>query len=166
MPSRNNGVFVVGHSGVIAMNAAQHFEAKIYKKLGLRPVFRLKHEFFEKTHKFKDEVREINGHKIKCTVMEMNGDERLLDGYPTDAEVDEFIRLRETFIAEELLRKVSWDEFKYRCEREKITDVIQRHRPCEAPDHQCNMDCPVFANCDQAANTEYLYKEEKDYNYW
>lgn len=166
MPSRNNGVFVVDSAGVVAMNACQHFEKKIYKKLGLRPVFQIKHQLFAQTHKFREEVREVNGHKIKYTVMDIDKDERLLDEYPSDEEIDEFIRLRETFCAEELLRKVSWDNFVRRCEREKITDVIQRHRPCEDPTKQCRIDCPVFANCDQAANTEYLYKEEKDYNYW
>ena len=162
----NNAPIIVNSAGVTAMNASQHFETKIYKKLGLRPVFRLKHEFFAKTHKFREEVREIAGHKIKCTVMDIDQDERLLDGYPSDEEVDEFIRLRGTFVAEELLQKVGWAEFKDRCELEKITDVIQRHRPCEDPTKQCRMDCPVFANCDQAVNVEYLYKEEKDYNYW
>lgn len=64
----------------------------------------------------------------------------------TREEKDEWIRARETFIAEALLREIGWDAFVKRCENENI-DIIKFHTPCEGPTRQCQFDCPIFGNC-------------------
>lgn len=66
----------------------------------------------------------------------------------TREEKDEWIRARETFIAEALLREIGWDAFVKRCENEDI-DIIKLHTPCEGPTRQCQFDCPIFGNCDK-----------------
>lgn len=65
----------------------------------------------------------------------------------TREEKDEWIRAREIFIAEALLREVGWNTFVERCKNEEIEDIIKFHTPCEGPTKQCQFDCPIFGNC-------------------
>lgn len=142
----------------VVIEACDHFEDEIYKKLGLRPVFKLRQEFYDKTHTIREEMRG----NVKVHVVEHNTDETLLEGCPLKEEIDNFIKLRETYCAEEILRRCSWADFVNRCEVLHLTEIIQRHRPCEDPSHQCSINCPRFNNCDQAQEVKYLYKETKE----
>ena len=67
---------------------------------------------------------------------------------PSQEEIDEYIRKRDEYIAEQILKECGWDEFVKRCKLDRIEDFVAEHVPCEGPDGQCNMFCHKYvAGC-------------------
>lgn len=126
---------VVSKAGAVAMDASEYFEKYIANKLGLRDVFKMKHDWFNAHRKF------IPHEDGSVTIEHVEPEEEL--DYPSEEEVDNYIRKREEYVATEVLRKCGWAEFVKRCELVRIEDYINEHTPCEGPDGQCYMFCPV-----------------------
>lgn len=131
--------FVVGTSGVIAMNANEYFDLHIADKLGLRPVFRMKRKWYE-AH------RKITHTNDDCVIIEHVEPEIEVE-YPSKEEVDNYIRKREEYVADAILKHCGWDEFIKRCKLCRIEDYIKERVPCEAEEGQCVIDCPRFMEC-------------------
>ena len=106
-------MFVVSTVGTVVLEANERFEKKIAAKRGLRDVFKLKRKYL---------LGEIN----EC---------------PSKEEIDNYIREREEYIANEVLKQCGWDKFIKRCHLVGIEDYVAEHMPCEGPDGQCNMFC-------------------------
>ena len=65
----------------------------------------------------------------------------------TQEELDSYAEQRDTYIAEQILYKHGWIEFVRHCESAGLTDLMQKHTPCEADDKQCHMDCYMRGEC-------------------
>ena len=127
------------------MEASERFEYKIAPKLGLRNVFKLKREYMSSKLRFEEKEFEVLGRKVlgvEYTEVETNLE------CPSQEEIDEYIRKRDEYIAEQILKECGWDDFVKRCELDSIEDFIAEHTPCEGPDGQCNMFCHNYmAGC-------------------
>ena len=127
---------VVSKAGAVAMEASEYFEKHVANKLGLRDVFKMKNDWFNAHRKY-------TPHEDGSVTIEHVEPEEELE-YPSEEEVDNYIRKREEYVASEMLRKCGWTEFVKRCELVGIEDYINEHFPCEGPDGQCNMFCPQY----------------------
>ena len=107
--------FVVGTSGIIAMNASEYFENHIADKLGLRPVFKMKRKWFQAHRKF---THTDDG----CVIIEHVEPEVEME-YPSEEEVDNYIRKREEYVADAILKYCGWDAFIKRCKLCNIEDT-------------------------------------------
>lgn len=146
MPFDNRPI-VIGPVGVTAMQANEEFERTIYKELGLRPVFKMKHDYWDATTKYTKEI--INGHEV-THIEHVPAPEGM--ELPSSQEVDEFIAARSKYVAEQLLYKHGWDAFYNYCmadyrEKEGVRELLKHHTPCEGPDKQCQMDCYLIGEC-------------------
>lgn len=132
----------IGKTGTVVLTASSDFEHKIAPKLGLRDVFKMKREYMAKEFEMSDFTFEWEGKEIKGVKVDKK---EVPPEYemPSREEIDEYIRAREEYVAAEVLRKCGWIEFVKRCELVGIEDYINEHTPCEGPDGQCNMFCPV-----------------------
>ncbi len=131
--------FIIGTSGVIAMNASEYFEKHVADKMGLRPVFKMKREWYE-AH------RKVTHHENGGVTIEHVEPEVEME-YPSQEEVDNYIRKREEYVADAVLKHCGWDAFIKRCELCHIEDYIQERVPCEAEEGQCVIGCPKFMKC-------------------
>jgi hypothetical protein len=124
------------------MEASSRFEHEIAPKLGLRNVFKMKRDYLAKEFEMSDFTFEWEGKEIKAVKVDKK---EVPPEYemPSQEEIDEYIRAREEYVATEVLWKCGWTEFVKRCEMVRIEDYINEHTPCEGPDGQCNMLCPV-----------------------
>lgn len=129
-------MIMVSKAGAIAMDASSKFKYEIAPKLGLRDVFKMKLDYMAKQFEMSDFTFDLNG---KVNRNEVPPEYEM----PSQEEIDEYIRAREEYIATEVLHKCGWTEFVKRCELARIEDYIDEHTPCEGPDGQCNMLCPV-----------------------
>ena len=123
------------------MEASEKFKYEIAPKLGLRDVFKLKRKYMNSRFQSKEKEFELFGKTItgiECKEVETNLE------CPSQEEINEYIRKRDEYIAEQILKECGWDEFVKRCKLDKIEDFIAEHVPCEGPDGQCNMFCPKY----------------------
>lgn len=68
-----------------------------------------------------------------------------MPGYPSQEEVDYYIKMRDEYIAEYILRNSSWADFLKTCRMFKLgEDFVNRHEPCTGMDGQCSFDCHFF----------------------
>ena len=138
-------MLIVSAAGMVALEANERFEKEIAPKLGLRDVFKLKRKYMNSRFQSKEKEFELFGKTItgiECKEVETNLE------CPSQEEIDEYIRKRDEYIAEQILKECGWDEFVKRCKLDKIEDFIAEHVPCEGPDGQCNMFCPKYdTNC-------------------
>lgn len=138
-------MLIVSAAGMVALEANERFEKEIAPKLGLRDVFKLKRKYMNSRFQSKEKEFELFGKTItgiECKEVETNLE------CPNQEEIDEYIRKRDEYIAEQILKECGWNEFVKRCKLDKIEDFIAEHMPCEGPDGQCNMFCPKYdTNC-------------------
>ena len=113
-------MLVVSAAGIVALEANERFEKEIAAKRGLRDVFKLKRKY-------------LSGKINEC---------------PSKEEIDNYIREREEYIANEILKECGWEEFVKRCRLVGIEDYTNEHFHCEGPDRQCKIFCPQYnTNC-------------------
>lgn len=138
-------MIIVNRAGAVAMEASHRFKYEIASELGLRDVFKLKREYMNSKLRFEEKEFELFGKKI--TGIEYEEVKTDLE-CPGQEEIDEYIRKRDEYIAEQILKECGWNEFVKRCKLDDIEDFIDKHRPCEGPDEQCNMFCSEYrAGC-------------------
>ena len=137
------------------MEASERFKYEIAPKLGLRDVFKFKREYMSSKLRFKEKEFELFGKTItgiECKEVETNLE------CPSQEEIDEYIRKRDEYIAEQILKECGWDEFVKRCKLSNIEDFIAEHMPCEGPDGQCNMFCPKYVGVIEGDNISFQKK--------
>ena len=121
-------MIVIGSVGSTALKAHEEFDRQYKQEHGELP--------FWKRHKWMTSGwRDMeNGNPIgKCPV--------------TEEELHEYMRMRDEYIAEAVLRKHGWNEFAKYCAKAMIEDFMGKHTPCEADDGQCHMECPKREEC-------------------
>lgn len=131
---------IISAAGMVVLEANEKFEKHIAYELGLRDVFKMKRDWFKAHTKY------ISNKDGSVTIEHVEPEEEL--EYPSKEEVDNYIRKREEYIANEVLKQCGWNEFVKRCKLVGIEDYIDEHFPCEGPDGQCNIFCPQYnTNC-------------------
>ena len=135
-------MITVNKAGIVGMKASERFRHEIAPELGLRDVFKLKREYMSAKLRFEEKEFELFGKTI--TGIEYTEVETDLE-CPSQEEIDEYIRKRDEYIAEQILKECGWDDYIKRC---KLDGIIAEHVPCEGPDGQCNMFCHNYmAGC-------------------
>jgi hypothetical protein len=66
---------------------------------------------------------------------------------PSDEECEAFRIEAFNFVAERLIKEVSWDEFEAYIKMNKREDLLDRFFPCDAQDGQCNLFCKKQGGC-------------------
>ena len=148
-------MIIVNKAGVVGMEASERFKYEIAPKLGLRDVFKLKREYMNSRFQSKEKEFELFGKTItgiECKEVETNLE------CPSQEEIDEYIRKRDEYIAEQILKECGWNEFVKRCKLNNIEDFIFEHMPCEGPDGQCNMFCPKYVGVIEGDNISFQKK--------
>ena len=131
-------MIIVNRAGAVAMEASKRFKYEIAPELGLRDVFKLKRDYMSSKLRFEEKEFEVFGKTI--TGIGYEEVETDLE-CPSEEEIDKYIRKRDEYIAEQILKECGWDEYVKRC---KLDGIIAEHFPCEGPDGQCNMFCPQY----------------------
>lgn len=131
-------MITINKAGAVALEASERFAYKIAPEMGLRNVFKMKREYLASKYRYEDTEIELFGKKIKATSRIPQWSDLEC---PSQEEIDEYIRKRDEYIAEQILKECGWDEFVKRCKLDGIEDFIAEHVPCEGPDGQCNMFC-------------------------
>ena len=139
-------MITVSRAGAIAMDASSRFKYEIAPELGLRDVFKMKRDYMAKQFEMSDFTFEFNGKEIKGVKVDKK---EVPPEYemPSQEEIDEYIRAREEYIADAVLKHCGWNEFIKRCKLSCIEDYIKERIPCEAEEGQCAIDCPRFMEC-------------------
>lgn len=128
--------------GVVVLEASEEFEKYEACKLGLRDVFKLRHNYLNSMYKKYNTV--IND--IPCKVIEKQEPAEELEN-PTNEEIEQYIRAREEYVADAILKECGWEDFVKRCKAVNIENYITKHMACEGPEGQCNMFCPKYFDC-------------------
>lgn len=120
---------VVGKVGAVQLKAHEEFDRKYKQEHGYLPFWKRHKWITSGWKKLGNGVTEIG----ECPV--------------TQEEINDYVRQRNEYIAEEILHKCGWVEFVRHCEYQGIEDLISKHAPCEADDRQCHIDCPIRLEC-------------------
>lgn len=149
----NNAPFVMSAKGMFCMEKHDEFRRSIYKKFGLRPVFRIQQEWAAARFEKEDKVAMIAGHPISGVSYKMLTEQEIrekhpnLSEQPSNEEIEEFLRIENEWIAEQILYEYGWDEFEKECQHSHLSQKFHdKFRPCDAKDKQCHLLCPDIAN--------------------
>ena len=86
------------------------------------------------------------GQEIPCTRRrELTSEEAAM--LPSDEECKAFRIEAVNFVAERLIKEVSWEEFEEYIKMNKREDLLDRFFPCDAQDGQCNLFCKKQGGC-------------------
>lgn len=149
----NNAPFVMSAKGVFRMEKHDEFRRSIYKKFGLRPVFRIQQEWAAARFEKEDKVAMIAGHPISGISYKMLTEQEIREKHPdlpeqlSNEEIEEFLRIENEWIAEQILYEYGWDEFEKECQHSHLSQEFHdKFRPCDAKDKQCHLLCPDMMN--------------------
>ena len=123
-------MIVIGSVGNTALKAHEEFD-RLYKQEHGELPFWKRHKWM--TSGWRNGAIQIEAPIGKCPV--------------TEEEMHEYMRMRDEYIAEAVLRKHGWNEFAKYCAKAMIEDFMGKHTPCEADDGQCHMDCYLRGEC-------------------
>lgn len=129
----------INSTDIIAINAKEYFEKYIASTIGLRPIFEIQREWCKAHTKY---IHNKDG----SIIVEFIEPEIKIE-YPSHQEVGEYVRKRNEYIADAILKHCGWEAFLKRCNLYHIEDYIQKRVPCESYTKQCMLDCPKFIEC-------------------
>lgn len=145
----HNAPFVMSAKGMFHMEKHDEFRRSIYKKFGLRPVFRIQQEWVAARFEKEDKVAMIAGHPISGISYKMLTEQEILEKHPnlpeqpSNEEIEEFLRIENEWITEQMLYEYGWDEFEKECQHNHLSQEFHdKFRPCDAKDKQCHLLCP------------------------
>lgn len=144
---------IISATGMLVLEASERFEKHVAYELGLRDVFKMKYDWLKAHTKY------ISNEDGSVTIEHVESEEEL--EYPSKEEVDNYIRKREEYVANEVLKQCGWNEFVKRCKLVGIEDYIDMCLPCQSLDHQCQMFCKRFNNCQGYEVVDYRNMELK-----
>lgn len=139
------------------MEMIEKFRREVYKSKNLRPVFAIQdawrmRKFVKGPHYVK-----FGDTKIPGEVYTILSDEEIAEKYPelpaqpSDEEIEEFLRIEEEWVMEQMLAHYGWNTFLKEVQHTfhiKDKDVfIQTHSPCDGPadgSEQCTFLCPKY----------------------
>lgn len=143
--------FVMSAKGVFRMEKHDEFRRSVYKKFGLRPVFRIKQDWAAARFEKEDKVAMIAGHPVSGVSYRMLTEQEILEKnpnlppHPSDEETEEFLRIENEWMAEQILYEYGWDEFEKQCQIEHLSQEFHdRFTACDSKDRQCHLLCPYI----------------------
>lgn len=114
------------------------------KKNGIEDPFKKRQKIIGST--FYSSTTDFMGQEIPCTRhRELTSEEAAM--LPSDEECEAFRIEAVNFVAERLIKEVSWEEFEEYIKMNKREDLLDRFFPCDAQDGQCNLFCKKQGGC-------------------
>ena len=152
----NNALFIVSAKDLFRMEKHDEFRRSIYKKFGLRPVFRIKQEWAAARFEKEDKISVIAGHPISGISYKILTEQEIREKYPnlpeppSDEETEEFLSIENEWMAEQILYEYGCDEFEKQCQYENMPwEFHDKFRPCDSKDQQCHLLCPGMADVEK-----------------
>ena len=149
-------MITVSGEALFRMEMIEKFRREVYKSKNLRPVFAIKDAW--RMRKFVKSSRAIANHLIEPEFSYIIlSDEEIAEKYPelpaqpSDEEMEEFLRIEEEWVMEQILAHYGWNTFLKEVQNTfHIKDknaFIQMHSPCDGPadgSEQCTFLCPKY----------------------
>ena len=149
-------MITVSGEALFRMEMIEKFRREVYKSKNLRPVFAIKDAW--SMRKFVKSPRAIANYLIEpefsYTIL---SDEEIAEKYPelpaqpSDEEIEEFLRIEDEWVMEQILAHYGWNTFLKEVQHTfhiKDKDAfIQAHSPCDGPadgSEQCTFLCPKY----------------------
>lgn len=135
---RNNGPITISSYGAACMQYSEDFSKKMQNEGYENPFIRqqaLARKMFKK-----------NADGSICIE---KSKEKTLNPTKKYVTVDEWINMRERYIADRIFQEWDWEHFtNYVTDPHKnIKDMLEHYKPCETGDGQCTMFCPQLEAC-------------------
>ena len=128
-------MIVISEKGMLIMDIQSDFK-RYAASLGIRDPFKVSQDLFSKRVSHKGSVTYIN---------EQSEEDKNLE--PSTLERDQYIMMREKYVAERIFKEIGYPEFMQHTER-SYNNALDEWRksflPCESADGQCCMDCARF----------------------
>ena len=146
-------MITVSGEALFRMEMIEKFRREVYKSKNLRPVFAIQDAW--SMRKFvKVKISDTKAYGEMYTIL---SDEEIAEKYPelpaqpSDEEIEEFLRIEEEWVMEQILAHYGWNTFLKEVQHTfhiKDKDVfIQTHSPCDGPadcSEQCTFLCPKY----------------------
>ena len=128
-------MIVISEKGMSIMNMQSDFK-RYAASLGIRDPFKVSQDLFSKRVSHNGNVTYLN---------EQSEEDKKLE--PSKLERDQYIMMREKYVAERIFKEIGYPEFMQHTER-SYNNALDEWRkgfyPCESADGQCCMDCVKF----------------------
>ena len=149
-------MITVSGEALFRMEMIEKFRREVYKSKNLRPVFAIKdawsmRKFVKSPHAIANYLIEP---EFSYTIL---SDEEIAEKYPelpaqpSDEEIEEFLRIEDEWVMEQMLAHYGWNTFLKEVQHAyhiKDKDAfIQAHSPCDGPadrSEQCTFLCPKY----------------------
>ena len=149
-------MITVSGEALFRMEMIEKFRREVYKSKNLRPVFAIKDAW--SMRKFVKSPRVIANYLIEpefsYTIL---SDEEIAEKYPelpaqpSREEIEEFLRIEDEWVMEQILAHYGWNTFlkemEHTCNIKDKDAFIQAHSPCDGPvdgSEQCTFLCPKY----------------------
>ena len=149
-------MIIVSGEARFRMEMIEKFRREVYKSKNLRPVFAIKDAW--RMRKFVKSPRAIANYLIEpefsYTIL---SDEEIAEKYPelpaqpSREEIEEFLRIEDEWVMEQILAHYGWNTFlkemEHTCNIKDKDAFIQAHSPCDGPadgSEQCTFLCPKY----------------------
>ena len=152
-------MITVSGEALFRMEMIEKFRREVYKSKNLRPVFAIQDAW--RMRKFVKSPRAIANYLIEpefsYTIL---SDEEIAEKYPelpaqpSYEEIEEFLRIEDEWVMEQILAHYGWNTFlkemEHTCNIKDKEAFIQAHSPCDGPadgSEQCTFLCPKYPCC-------------------
>ena len=150
-------MITISGEALFRMEMIEKFRREVYKSKNLRPVFAIQdawrmRKFVKGPHYVK-----FGNTKVPGDVYTILSDEEIAEKYPelpaqpSDEEMEEFLRVEDEWVMEQILAHYGWNTFlkemEHTCNIKDKEAFIQAHSPCDGPadgSEQCTFLCPKY----------------------
>lgn len=150
-------MITVSGEALFRMEMIEKFRREVYKSKNLRPVFAIQDAWSMRKFVKHPLLTKIGDTEIAGEAYTILSDEEIAEKYPelpaqpSDEEMEEFLRVEDEWVMEQMLAHYGWNTFLKEVEcayhiQDKET-FIQAHSPCDGPadgSEQCTFLCPKY----------------------
>ena len=150
-------MITVSGEALFRMEMVEKFRREVYKSKNLRPVFAIQDAWRMRKFVKHPLLTKIGDTEIAGEAYTILSDEEIAEKYPelpaqpSDEEFEEFLRIEDEWVVEQMLTRYGWNTFlkEVQCAyfiKDKET-FIQTHSPCDGPadgSEQCTFLCPKY----------------------
>lgn len=139
------------------MEMIEKFRREVYKSKNLRPVFAIQDAWRMRKFVKHPLLTKIGDTEIAGEAYTILSDEEIAEKYPelpaqpSDEEFEEFLRIEDEWVVEQMLTRYGWNTFlkevQYAYHIKDKEAFIQAHSPCDGPadgSEQCTFLCPKY----------------------
>lgn len=150
-------MITVSDEALFRMEMVEKFRKEAYKSKNLRPVFAIQDAWRMRKFVKQPHLTKIGDTEIIGEAYTILSDEEIAEKYPelpaqpSDEEFEEFLRIEDEWVVEQMLAHYGWNTFLKEVQyayfiKDKET-FIQAHSPCDGPadgSEQCTFLCPKY----------------------